>query len=70
MANYKKMYAVLCAAVDEVIDPLEKIPLAAPQARKLREALREAEDIYIKTTAYFEETDDAQIVRLKTASPL
>lgn len=24
MANYRKMYAVLCAAVDEVIDPLEK----------------------------------------------
>ena len=70
MANYKKMYAVLCAAVDEVIDPLEKIPLAAPQARKLREALREAEDISIKTTVYFEETEDAQIVRLKTDVPL
>lgn len=70
MANYRKMYAVLCAAVDEVIDPLEKIPLAAPQARKLRKAMREAEDIYIKTTAYFEETDDAQIVRLKTDLPL
>ena len=53
MANYRKMYAVLCAAIDEVIDPLEKIPLAAPQARKLHEAMREAEDIYIKTTAYF-----------------
>ena len=70
MANYRKMYAVLCAAVDEVIDPLEKIPLAAPQAGKLREAMREAEGIYINTTAYFEETDDAQIVRLKTDSPL
>ena len=70
MANYKKMYAVLCAAVDGVIDPLEKIPLAAPQSRKLRAAMREAEDIYIKTTAYFEETEDAQIVQLKTDSPL
>lgn len=64
------MYAVLCAAVDEVIDPLEKIPLAAPQAGKLREAMREAEGIYINTTAYFEETEDAKIVRLKTGSPL
>ncbi len=69
MANYRKMYAVICAAVDEVIDPLEKIPLAAPQARKLHEAMREAEDIYIKTTAYFEETEDSQIVRLKTDVP-
>ena len=70
MANYRKMYAVLCAAIDEVIDPLEKIPLATPRARKLREALEEAENIYIETTAYFEETDDAQIVRLKTDSLL
>ena len=70
MANYRKMYAVLCAAVDEVIDPLEKIPLAAPQAGKLREAMREAEGIYINTTAYFEETEDAKIVRLKTGSPM
>lgn len=70
MANYRKMYAVLCAAVDEVIDPLEKIPLAAPQAGKLRETMREAEGIYINTTAYFEETEDAKIVRLKTGSPL
>ena len=70
MANYRKMYAVLCAAIDEVIDPLEKIPLAAPQAGKLRAAVREAEEVYIKTTAYFEETEDAQIVRLKTDVPL
>ena len=45
MANYRKMYTVLCAAIDEVIDPLEKIPLAAPQARKLRAAMQEAEDV-------------------------
>ena len=69
MANYRKMYAVLCAAIDEVIDPLEKIPLAAPQARKLRAAMQEAEDVYINTTAYFEETEDSQIVRLKTDVP-
>ena len=69
MANYRKMYAVLCAAIDEVIDPLERIPLAAPQARKLRAAMQEAEDVYINTTAYFEETEDSQIVRLKTDVP-
>lgn len=32
--------------------------------------MREAEGIYINTTAYFEETEDAKIVRLKTGSPL
>ena len=33
MADYQKMYAVLCSAVDEVIDPLERIPLALSSAR-------------------------------------
>ena len=28
MADYQKMYALLCGAVDDVIDPLEQIPLA------------------------------------------
>ena len=30
MPNYQKMYAILCGAIDDVIDPLEKIPLAVP----------------------------------------
>ena len=49
MPNYQKMYAILCGAIDEVIDPLEKIPLAVPSARKLRAALEEAEELYIAT---------------------
>ena len=32
MADYQKMYALLCGAVDDVIDPLEQIPLAIPYA--------------------------------------
>ena len=28
MIDYKKMYAILCGAVDEVIEPLEQIPMA------------------------------------------
>ena len=48
MADYQKMYAVLCSAVDEVIDPLERIPLALSSARILR-ALARAEEIYICT---------------------
>ena len=49
MADYKKMYCILCAAVDKTIDPLEKIPLAAPQVGVLKNALLEAEEIYIQT---------------------
>ena len=49
MADYQKMYAVLCSAVDEVIDPLERIPLALSSARILRAALARAEEIYICT---------------------
>lgn len=28
MADYKKMYALLCVAIDEAIDPLKAIPEA------------------------------------------
>ena len=49
MVDYKKMYITLCAAVDEAIAQLEKLPLAAPQAMLLKNALLEAEEIYIQT---------------------
>ena len=52
MPNYEKMYAILCGAIDDVIDPLEEIPLAVPSARKLRAALEEAEELYIATSLY------------------
>lgn len=48
MPDYRKMYAILCGAVDDVIDPLEQIPLAVPYAGKLRRALLEAEEVYIE----------------------
>ena len=32
MADYQKMYAVLCGAIDQVIDPLSRIPSAARAA--------------------------------------
>lgn len=47
MERYRKMYAILCAAVDETIEPLEKIPAAVPWAAKLRAALTAAEELYI-----------------------
>ena len=49
MADYQKIYAVLCNAIDKVIDPLDRIPLAAPQCKELRAALLQAEEIYIRT---------------------
>ena len=66
MADYKKMYYVLCKAIDDVIDPLEGIPLARSYAQKLQKALLEAEEIYITTTPYAEETDDPKIIQIKT----
>ena len=50
MTNYEKMYAILCGAIDDVIEPLEKIPLATPSVKVLRDALLKAEEIYIETT--------------------
>ena len=52
MADYQKLYALLCGAIDDVIDPLERIPLAVPYAKKLRHALAQAEEHYIDTSAY------------------
>ena len=66
MADYRKMYYVLCKAIDDVIDPLEHIPLAVPYAWQLKAALLEAEEIYITTTSYTEETDDPKIIQIKT----
>ena len=39
MADYQKMYAVLCGAIDDVLDGLRTIPLAQPYARQLYSAL-------------------------------
>ena len=49
LPDYMKMYAVLCSAVDKAIEALENIPPALPIAYVLRDALEEAEDIYIST---------------------
>ena len=47
MADYQQMYCILCRAVDSVIDPLERIPLARPAAQTLRAALLAAEEVYL-----------------------
>ena len=47
MDEYKKMYAVLCGAIDEVIEPLKAIPEAHREVQKLQNALLTAEEIFI-----------------------
>lgn len=66
MPDYEKMYAVLCKAVDDAIDPLEQISSAKQIAQSLQAALLEAEEIYIDTTPYSETSDTAQIIELNT----
>ncbi len=63
MADYQKMYAVLCMAIDGVLDDLESIPLARPYAQKLYSALLMAEDIYVDTEAYVAETEKTKIIQ-------
>ena len=58
MADYKKMYAVLCTAIDREIDTLKEIPLALASANRLESALLEAEEIYIETSSYVEPDDE------------
>lgn len=50
MPDYKKMYATLCGAIDDVLDELNRIPLAAPYAKKLQKALFDAEELFIETS--------------------
>ncbi|MBQ6431207.1 MAG: hypothetical protein IJJ99_04965 [Oscillospiraceae bacterium] len=65
MADYRKMYMILCAAIDDVIDPLERIPLAHFEVEKLRAALLSAEEVYIDSSPDSEETSAPHIIPLK-----
>ena len=66
MPDYQKMYAILCKTIDDAIEPLEQIPSAKPTARSLQNALLEAEEIYIDTSPYSEDTPTAEIIELNT----
>ena len=60
MPDYKKMYAVLCAAIDGEIDALKEIPLALASANRLENALLEAEEIYIETSTDEKSSEDEE----------
>jgi len=62
MADYKKMYALLCTAIDREIDTLNEIPLAHASAQRLVAALQEAEEIYIETSSCVEATEDEKLL--------
>ena len=49
MADYQKMYALLCGAMDDEIAHLEQITLAITYESVLRRALEDAEELYIET---------------------
>ena len=51
MADYPKMYVILCAAASDAVDELADTPLAMRCRGKLQKALSAAEDIYMETTA-------------------
>ena len=61
MADYRKMYAVLCGAIDDVLDDLQTIPLAQPYARQLHSALLTAEDIDVDPEASVAASDKTKI---------
>lgn len=50
MADYQKMYVILCAAASGAVDELADIPLAMRCRDKLQKALLAAGDIYMETT--------------------
>lgn len=62
MADYRKMYTILCAAIDDVIDPLERIPLAHFEVEKLRAALLSAEEININSSPDSDEVGTPYII--------
>ena len=69
MANYKKMYLVLCDAAELAITSLEHIPQARPAIRLLHNAMLQAENIYIDGTPYAERSDDPRLIRLQSDTP-
>ena len=49
MADYERMYHIVCAAMDRALDMLEGEPGAAQARQSIQAALLEAEEVYIQT---------------------
>ena len=65
MADYKKMYAILCGAIDDAIDELSQFPFAHHSVQQLQNALYRAETIFIDTSLYAEEIHGQKVIQLK-----
>ena len=51
MADYRKMYSILCGAIDDVIGELSTISSAHHASEHLLNALEQTEEIYIETSS-------------------
>jgi len=49
MADYQKMYGILCRAMSEALDRLPQKAENLPARLCMEKALNEAEDLYIET---------------------
>ena len=49
MADYQKMYGILCRAMSEALDRLPQMAENLPSRLCMEKALNEAEDLYIET---------------------
>ena len=50
MADYQKMYALLCGAVSDALDILPQMAETMPARQLLKRALLEAEELYLAST--------------------
>ena len=69
MADYQKMYAILCGAVDDALMGLEQGSSAACIALRLRLALERAEEIYLETSMCAERHGDTNLIELWRETP-
>lgn len=64
MADYEKMNAILCGAVDDAISALEPYPWARTTMQALQNAMMRAESVYIETTPYTSDDSERKIIPL------
>ena len=64
MANYRKMYVVLCSAVDQAISDLQQYPFAYRSVQLLHQAMQQAEDIYIDSSTEPEKNHPRNLICL------
>ncbi len=50
MADYQKMYYILCQSVSKALDELPQTQWNEPARKQLQDALEQAEELYIQTT--------------------